>query len=77
MCKSLSRRMKGTGMRCSASNAESMVALEALQQSNLWPRYWLTWLATRWVGAIGKQRLQFLHRNLASVHADDVELVLR
>lgn len=45
MCKSLSRRMKGTGMRWSASNAESMVALEALQQSGLWPNYWSTRLA--------------------------------
>jgi hypothetical protein len=45
MCKSLSRRMKGIGMRWSASNAESMVALEALHQSNLWPAYWSTRLA--------------------------------
>ncbi len=45
MCKSLSRRMKGIGMRWSARNAESMVALEALQQSNRWPLYWSTRLA--------------------------------
>lgn len=45
MCKSLSRRMKGTGMRWSPRNAESMVALEALEQSNRWPHYWSTRLA--------------------------------
>ncbi len=45
MCKSLSRRMKGIGMRWSPRNAESMVALEALQQSNRWPTYWSTRLA--------------------------------
>lgn len=45
MCKSLSRRMKGIGMRWSPRNAESMVALETLQQSNLWPSYWSTRLA--------------------------------
>ncbi len=42
MCKSLSRRMKGIGMRWSATNAESMVALEALHQSQLWSAYWST-----------------------------------
>lgn len=45
MCKSLSQRMKGIGMRWSPTNAESMVALEALHQSNLWPAYWSTRLA--------------------------------
>jgi hypothetical protein len=45
MCKSLSRRMKGIGMRWTARNAEAMVAIEALQQSNLWSRYWSTRLA--------------------------------
>jgi hypothetical protein len=45
MCKSLSRRMKGIGMRWTAGNAESMVALEALHQSNLWSIYWSTRLA--------------------------------
>lgn len=44
-CKSLSRRMKGIGMRWTAKNAESMVALEALHQSQLWPTYWSTRLA--------------------------------
>jgi hypothetical protein len=45
MCKSLSRRMKGIGMRWTCRNAESMVALESLHQSNLWPNYWSTRLA--------------------------------
>jgi hypothetical protein len=42
MCKSLSRRIKGVGMRWTATNAESMVALEALHQSDLWSAYWST-----------------------------------
>jgi hypothetical protein len=42
MCKSLSRRMKGIGMRWKAKNAETLVALEALHQSNLWRPYWST-----------------------------------
>lgn len=45
MCKSLSRRMKGIGMRWTASNAEAMTALEALHQSDLWSNYWSTRLA--------------------------------
>lgn len=45
MCKSLSRRMKGIGMRWTGRNAESMVALESLHQSNLWPAYWSTRIA--------------------------------
>ncbi len=45
MCKSLSRRLKGIGMRWTGKNAESMIALESLHQSNLWPRYWSTRLA--------------------------------
>jgi hypothetical protein len=45
MCKSLSRRMKGIGMRWTPRNAESMVALESLHQSSQWPKYWSTRLA--------------------------------
>jgi hypothetical protein len=45
MCKSLSRRMKGIGMRWTGKNAESMIALESLHQSKLWPNYWSTRLA--------------------------------
>jgi len=44
-CKSLSRRMKGIGMRWTGRNAEAMVTLESLHQSNLWPAYWSTRLA--------------------------------
>jgi hypothetical protein len=32
-------------MRWTPANAESMVALEALHQSQLWPAYWSTRLA--------------------------------
>jgi hypothetical protein len=39
-CKSESRRLKGVGMRWNAANAEAMMALESLHQSNLWPSYW-------------------------------------
>jgi hypothetical protein len=45
MCKSLSRRMKGIGMRWTGKNAEAMIALEGLHQSDLWPNYWKTRLA--------------------------------
>jgi hypothetical protein len=44
-CKSLSRRMKGIGMRWTGKNAEAMIALESLHQSALWPNYWKTRLA--------------------------------
>lgn len=39
-CKSESRRLKGVGMRWTAINAEALLALESLHQSNLWPAYW-------------------------------------
>jgi hypothetical protein len=39
-CKSESRRLKGVGMRWTATNAEAMMGLESLHQSNLWPTYW-------------------------------------
>jgi hypothetical protein len=39
-CKSQSRRLKGVGMRWNATNAEAMMGLESLHQSNLWPVYW-------------------------------------
>jgi hypothetical protein len=45
MCKSLSRRMKGIGMRWTGKNAESMVALESLHQSDLWSNYWSSQIA--------------------------------
>jgi hypothetical protein len=39
MCKTLTRRVKG-GKRWDADNAEAMMALEALLQSNQWPTWW-------------------------------------
>ena len=43
-CKTLTARLKGSGMRWDASNAESLMALEALSQSGLWKNYWRTLL---------------------------------
>lgn len=40
MCKATTRRLKGPGMRWDLDNAEAMMALEAIHQSNLWDRYW-------------------------------------
>lgn len=40
MCKATTRRIKGAGMRWDRDNAEAMMALESLYQSNLWDRYW-------------------------------------
>jgi hypothetical protein len=40
MCKATTRRIKGPGMRWDRDNAEAMMALEALYQSNLWDKYW-------------------------------------
>ncbi len=40
MCKSLSRRMKGIGMRWTPRNAEAIVALESMHQSGLGPHSW-------------------------------------
>jgi hypothetical protein len=45
MCKSLSRRMKGIGMRWAGRNAQAMISLESVHQSGLWPNYWSTRLA--------------------------------
>ena len=39
-CKTLTARLKGSGMRWDANNAEALMALEALSQSNLWKPYW-------------------------------------
>jgi len=39
-CKSESRRLKGVGMRWTPKNAEAMLALESLHQSNQWKPYW-------------------------------------
>ena len=39
-CKTLTARLKGCGMRWNTRNAEAMMALAALDQSNLWNSYW-------------------------------------
>ncbi len=39
-CKSEARRLKGIGMRWKQRNADGMLALEALHQSDLWQTYW-------------------------------------
>jgi len=40
MCKALTRRLKGRGMRWDADNAEAVMALEALMQSDAWSTWW-------------------------------------
>ncbi len=39
-CRMLSDRVRGSGMRWDADNAEAVMALEAMEQSNQWPQYW-------------------------------------
>jgi len=39
-CKTLTARLKGSGMRWDADNAEALMALEALTQSGQWDQYW-------------------------------------
>jgi hypothetical protein len=39
-CKTLTARLKGSGMRWDAGNAEALMALEALTQSGQWDLYW-------------------------------------
>ncbi|MFO0890521.1 MAG: hypothetical protein U0790_15435 [Isosphaeraceae bacterium] len=43
-CKTLTARLKGSGMRWDSDNAEAIMALEALTQSDLWDQYWKTQL---------------------------------
>jgi hypothetical protein len=40
MCKATRQRVKGRGMRWDGDNAESIMALEALDQSGAWDAYW-------------------------------------
>jgi hypothetical protein len=40
MCKTTTTRLKGAGMRWDAGNAEALMALDALEQSGEWKRYW-------------------------------------
>ena len=39
-CRVLPDRVKGVGMRWDADNAEAVMALEAMRQSNQWDPYW-------------------------------------
>lgn len=39
-CKTLTARLKGSGMRWDADNAEAIMGLEALSQSGQWEQYW-------------------------------------
>ena len=39
-CKTLTARLKGSGMRWDADNAEAVMGLEALSQSGQWDLYW-------------------------------------
>jgi hypothetical protein len=39
-CKTLTARLKGSGMRWDSDNAEAIMALEALTQSGQWEDYW-------------------------------------
>jgi hypothetical protein len=40
MCKAVTQRLKGRGMRWDGENAESIMTLEALEQSGGWKAYW-------------------------------------
>jgi hypothetical protein len=40
MCKAMTRRLKGRGMRWDTDNAEAMMALEGLMQSQSWAAWW-------------------------------------
>ena len=44
MCKATTQRIKGRGRRWDGDNAESVMALEALEQSGAWQTYWETQL---------------------------------
>lgn len=44
MCKALTRRLKGRGMKWNPVNAEAVASLEALEQSGMWDNYWSTQL---------------------------------
>ena len=46
-CKTLTARLKGSGMRWDGENAEALMGLEALQQSGQWDAYWRSELATK------------------------------
>ena len=47
MCGVTTERIKGRGRRWDIDNAEAVMALEAIQQSNLWEHYWSKALSAR------------------------------
>jgi hypothetical protein len=46
-CKTLTARLKGSGMRWDGDNAEALMGLEALYQSGQWDAYWRIELETK------------------------------
>ena len=46
-CKTLTARLKGSGMRWDGNNAEALMGLEALYQSGQWDGYWRSQLQTK------------------------------
>ncbi len=46
MCKTTTARLKGSGMRWDGVNAEAVMGLAALEQSDQWKRYWQSCLKT-------------------------------
>ena len=40
LCKTMTARLKGSGMRCDPRNAEAMLTLTALHDSRAWDAYW-------------------------------------
>jgi hypothetical protein len=46
MCKATTQRIKGGGKRWDGDNAESIMSLEALEQSGGWKAYWDAQLCT-------------------------------
>ncbi len=40
VCKAMTRRLKGRGMRWDTDNAEAMMALEGLMQCQTWAAWW-------------------------------------
>ena len=46
-CKTLTARLKGSGMRWDSDNAEAVMGLEALYQSGQWDAYWRSELLTK------------------------------
>lgn len=46
-CKTLTARLKGSGMRWDGDNAEAIMGLEAIEQSGQWDEYWRSELQTK------------------------------